>query len=71
MKRFLLSSNARRLITLKSKVRKSPKFIVFLDLEDNVRHLKQVTEDQKRTIDQLETQKIEQKLEFDTQLYNL
>jgi len=36
-----------------------------------VRHLKQVTEDQKRTVDQLETLKIEQKLEFDTQLYNM
>ena len=70
MKRFLLLSNARRLITPKSKVR-----IVhidrFLDLEDNVRHLRQVNEDQKRTIDQLETQKIEQKLEFDTQLFNM
>jgi hypothetical protein len=36
-----------------------------------VRHLRQVNEDQKRTIDQLETQKIEQKLEFDTQLFNM
>jgi hypothetical protein len=70
MRRCLLSSNARRLITPKSKVRKT-QIHCYLDLEDNVRHLKQVTEDQKRTIDQLETQKIEQKLEFDTQLYNL
>lgn len=33
--------------------------------------MKQVTEDQKRTMELLETQKIEQKLEFDTQLYNM
>ena len=66
MKRLLLSNNARRLIAPKSKVRKPKDKIAIIDLEDNLRHLKQVTEDQKRTIDQLETQKIEQKLEFDT-----
>lgn len=70
MKRLILSSNARRLITPKSKVR-ILHFNSYLDLEDSVRHLKQVTEDQKRTVDQLETLKIEQKLEFDTQLYNM
>ena len=70
MKKFLLLSNARRLITPKSKVR-IDHIDLFLDLEDNVRHLRQVNEDQKRTIDQLETQKIEQKLEFDTQLFNM
>ena len=70
MKRFLLLSNARRLITPKSKVRRV-QINQNLYLEDNVRHLRQVNEDQKRTIDQLETQKIEQKLEFDTQLFNM
>jgi hypothetical protein len=69
MRRCLLSSNARRFVTPKSKVRKT-QIHCYLGLVDNVSQLKQVTEDQKKTIDQLETQKIEQKLDFDTQLNN-
>ncbi len=39
-----------------------------IDLEETVRRLEQTNDDQKRQIDTLNAQKIEQKLEFDTQL---
>ena len=70
MKRFRLSSNMRRPTMQKSKV------IIHvlnfkLGLEENVRLLKQTVDDQRRTIDNLEAQKIEQKLEYDTQLFNM
>ena len=40
-------------------------------LEDTVRQLKQTTDDQKRYIDSLEAQKIDMKLDFDTQIFNI
>ena len=58
MKRFRLSSNMRRLTMQKSKVMLHVlKFK--LGLEENVRLLKQIVDDQRRTIDNLEAQKIE------------
>ncbi|CDW78421.1 UNKNOWN [Stylonychia lemnae] len=41
------------------------------NLEDTVKQLREQNDDQKRQVDQLEAQKIDQKLEFDNQLYNL
>ena len=41
-------------------------FSTFVDLEENLRQMKQANEEQKRQIDALEAQKIDLKLDFDT-----
>ena len=42
-----------------------------LALEDTVRQLKSTTDEQKRQIEQLEAQKIDMKLDFDTQIFSI
>ncbi len=70
MKRQLPSRQARKAIKSKSSVRYSLG-LRNLALEDTVRQLKSTTDDQKRYIDSLEAQKIDMKLDFDTQIFNI